>query len=147
MSTCRVTRAGTSSARRLCAVPGRRFGLRERVALAADVERLFVRDVDLLAADEVGSPLAERIARVVEEAATRHPELLVGVGVGNAGLLDPEDLLVRALRLTGDRLRGVREGLGEIVSYLEFELNNHPRIEDPAHFLEAVEALRAKIED
>lgn len=44
-------------------LPGRRFGLRERAALAADVETLFVRDVDLLAADEVRSPLAERIAR------------------------------------------------------------------------------------
>jgi predicted nucleotidyltransferase len=44
-------------------LPGRRFGLRERAALAADVETLFVRDVDLLAADEVRPPLAERIAR------------------------------------------------------------------------------------
>jgi len=88
----------------------------------------------------------DRISRVVEEAASRHPELLVGISVRSGGLLDPEDLLVRALRLTGDRLRAVREGLGEIVSYLEFELNNHPRIEDPVHFLEAVGALRAKLE-
>jgi predicted nucleotidyltransferase len=44
-------------------LPGRRFGLRERAALAADVETLFVRDVDLLAADEVRPPLTERIAR------------------------------------------------------------------------------------
>jgi predicted nucleotidyltransferase len=43
-------------------LPGRRFGLRERAALAADAETLFGRDVDLLAADEVRSPLAERIA-------------------------------------------------------------------------------------
>jgi predicted nucleotidyltransferase len=44
-------------------LPGRRFGLRERAALAADAETLFGRDVDLLAADEVRPPLAERIAR------------------------------------------------------------------------------------
>jgi predicted nucleotidyltransferase/DNA-binding transcriptional ArsR family regulator len=44
-------------------LPGRRFGLRERAALAAAVETLFARDVDLLAADEVPPPLAERIAR------------------------------------------------------------------------------------
>jgi hypothetical protein len=94
-----------------------------------------------------GAPaLAERVARVLDEAAARHAELLFGIGVRTGGLLDPEDLLVRALRLTGDRVGAVREGLGEIVSYLEFELNNHPRIEDPTLFLEAVESLRAKIE-
>jgi uncharacterized protein len=43
--------------------PGRRLGLRERVALAADAEALFGRDVDLLAAGEAPPALAERIER------------------------------------------------------------------------------------
>jgi len=44
-------------------VPGHRLGLRERVALAADAETLFERDVDLVAAGEARPALAERIAR------------------------------------------------------------------------------------
>lgn len=42
---------------------GRRLGLRERVALVADAEALFGRDVDLVAADETAPALAERIER------------------------------------------------------------------------------------
>jgi predicted nucleotidyltransferase len=43
--------------------PGRRFGLRQRVALIADAETLFTRDVDLVSAGEVRPALAARIAR------------------------------------------------------------------------------------
>ena len=42
---------------------GRRLGLRERVALVADAEALFGRDVDLVAAGETAPALAERIER------------------------------------------------------------------------------------
>ena len=44
-------------------IPGRRLGLRQRAALAADAETLFGRDIDLVAAGEVRPALAERIAR------------------------------------------------------------------------------------
>lgn len=44
-------------------LPGHRFGLRQRAALVADVETLFERDVDLVAAGEARPALAERIAR------------------------------------------------------------------------------------
>jgi hypothetical protein len=43
--------------------PGRRLGLRERVALVADAEALFGRDVDLVAVGEVPPALGERIER------------------------------------------------------------------------------------
>jgi uncharacterized protein len=43
--------------------PGRPFGLRQRAALVADAERLFGRDVDLVAAGEAAPELAARIAR------------------------------------------------------------------------------------
>ena len=52
-------------------------------------------------------------------------------------------MVERALRFPGDREREVGLALGEIVSYLEFELVNHPRIEEPEQFLEAIEQLRA----
>jgi hypothetical protein len=90
--------------------------------------------------------VTERIRAVVSEAAARHQEILAELQVARGGMLDPEDVLSRALRLPGDRLARVSDALGELVTYLEFELNNHPRIEDAESFLEAVEELRAKIE-
>jgi hypothetical protein len=39
----------------------------------------------------------------------------------------------------------VDQALGEIVAYLEFELQNHPGIDDADPFLEAVEPLRAML--
>jgi len=90
--------------------------------------------------------VAHRVQNVVSEAAARHPELLAGLCVAAGGLLDPEEVTRRAVRLPRDRVGAVRRALGELISYLEFELMNHPRIEDPDVFLDAVESLRAKIE-
>ena len=83
--------------------------------------------------------------RILEESASRGRKLLEGVHVGAQGTLDPEALAHRALRLPGDRVREVDEALGELVAYLEFELKNHPQIEDCAPFLEAVDPLRAML--
>jgi hypothetical protein len=91
--------------------------------------------------DEVGA----RLGRVVEEAAARHPELLAGLAVAPGGMLDPEEILQRSLRQTTERSRGVCDALGELVAYLEFELMNHPKIEDAEMFLEAVEGLRQQL--
>lgn len=116
--------------------------------------RGFVTDhVKLLA--ELAAPLvavdgmedvARRIAAVVTDTAERHPELLAGIAIGRGGLLDPEEITHRALRLPGARVRSVAAALGELVAYLEFDLRNHPRIDEPDDFLSAVEGLRAKLE-
>ena len=60
-------------------------------------------------------------------------------------MLDPDELIERSLRLPGNRAARAGEALGELVAYLEFELMNHPRIDDPQQFLEALEPLRARI--
>lgn len=86
-----------------------------------------------------------RLERVVEEGAQRFPELLKGLEVGPGGVIDPEPVIERALGFPGDREREVRLALGELISYLEFELANHPRIEDPEIFLEAIQQLRAEL--
>ena len=65
--------------------------------------------------------------------------------VGPAGVLAPDELTERALRIPGDRERKVRFALGELVSYLEFELLNHPKINEPEEFLEGVEELRGRL--
>ena len=63
--------------------------------------------------------------------------------MGQGGSLDPDILIDRALAYPGEREREVRLALGELVSYLEFELMNHPSIDRPDEFLEGLEGLRS----
>jgi hypothetical protein len=84
-----------------------------------------------------------RLERVIEEASGRFPELFMGLGVGPGGILEPERVVERAVRFPGDREREVSLALGELISYLEFELVNHPKIDDPDQFLEGIDQLRA----
>jgi hypothetical protein len=89
--------------------------------------------------------VAERLNRVREESAASGRRLLDGIEFNGHAALDPDAVEHRALRLPGDRVREVDEALGEIVAYLEFELKNHPRIDDSTPFLEAVDPLRAML--
>ena len=92
---------------------------------------------------EGAEALRARLAQVVAESAERHP-LLAGLDFAG-GVLDPEAVCQRALRFPGDRRRAVRAALGELVSYLEFELLNHPRIADAQGYLEDLDKLRAAL--
>jgi len=103
--------------------------------------------------DELAAPLvalegatvvSERLNRVLQEGVARHG-LLDGIGFGPQASLDPTVIEHRALRLPGDRVRQIDEALGELVAYLEFELKNHPQIDDSGAFLEAVAPLRAML--
>ncbi len=87
-----------------------------------------------------------RVESLLLDTAGRYPDLLTGLSIGPGGDIDPEELLQRALRLPGEREGYVRAALGEIVAYLEFELRNHPRIDDPDIYLDALEDLRAKLD-
>jgi hypothetical protein len=98
-----------------------------------------------IVAVEGGEKLRERLAKVVAEASVRYPELLTDLPVGFGGAIDPERLMERAVRFPGEREREVRLALGELVSYLEFELLNHPQISDPEEFIEGLEPLRANL--
>jgi hypothetical protein len=95
-----------------------------------------------IVAVEGSDGLRLRLERVIEEGARRFPELLSGLEVGPGGSLDPERVIERALRFPGDREREVALAFGELISYLEFELVNHPHIPDPEEWLAGVEALR-----
>ncbi len=124
---------------------------RERLAVAldvptlADAETLIAELTTPIVAVEGGEGLRMRLERVVQEVSRRTPELLEGVEVGPAGVLAPDELTERALRIPGDRERKVRFALGELISYLEFELLNHPKISEPEVFLEGVEELRRRL--
>lgn len=89
--------------------------------------------------------IRERLTQVTEEAARRYPVLLSKLRIGPGGSLDPEELVARALRFPGERAREVRLALGELVSYLEFDLLNHPKVSEPEQFLEAIEDLRSSL--
>ncbi|MCG8587715.1 MAG: DUF4388 domain-containing protein [Proteobacteria bacterium] len=99
-----------------------------------------------IVAEEGTEPLDERVARVLEDTAERHSELLDELHFGPGVVLDPDELVSRALRLPRERVRHVCLALGELVAYLEFELKNHPRVEDADRYLEAVEPLRAQLD-
>ena len=99
-----------------------------------------------LVATDGAEAVRERMTTVLEDAGSRYPELLGGVTLGYGGNIDPDEIVRRSLKITGDRERYVRMALGELVTYLEFELRNHPRIEDAETYLDAVEGLRAKLD-
>jgi len=84
----------------------------------------------------------ERLARVMEEITARFPALLSGVHIGSGASLDPELLIERARKLPGDREALLDAALGELVAYLEFEIKNHPRVDDPDALLAELGPLR-----
>jgi hypothetical protein len=98
-----------------------------------------------LVALDGGEAVAERLNRIREESAGDGRSLLAGVQFNAYAAIDPVELERCALGLSGDRMRGIEDALGEIVTYLEFELRNHPQIDDSSPFLEAVEPLRAML--
>ncbi len=98
-----------------------------------------------IVAVEGAEGIRDRIQRITDDAAERYPELLSDLVVGQGGSLDPDVLIKRALAYPGEREREVRLALGELVSYLEFELMNHPNIDRPDEFLEGVEDLRSQL--
>ncbi len=116
--------------------------VREAVTLHGKL--IFELSAPLVALDG-GELVAERLNRVREESAASGRTLLDGIQFNSFAALDPTQLEHRALRLPGDRVREVDEALGEIVAYLEFELKNHPQIDDCSPFLEAVHPLRAML--
>ena len=116
--------------------------VREAVTLHGKL--IFELSAPLVALDG-GELVAERLNRVREESAASGRTLLDGIQFNTFAALDPTQLEHRALRLPGDRVREVDEALGEIVAYLEFELKNHPQIDDCSPFLEAVDPLRAML--
>ena len=69
---------------------------------------------------------------------------LTGISLSAAGSLDPEVLLSRALKLPGDREEQLIGALGELLAYLEFEIKNHPAIDEPDELLAGLEPLRRR---
>lgn len=86
--------------------------------------------------------IRDRLGRIVDEAAGRFPALLSGLTLFSESGPDPEPLIDRALKLPGNREEQVTMALGELVSYLEFEIKNHPGIENPDAILAGLAEVR-----
>ena len=95
-----------------------------------------VRDADRNAS------IDERLGRVLEDATARFGALLSGLRLGPGGSLDPERIAERVAKLPGDRGATLAAALGELIAYLEFEVMNHPQIEDPESVLRECAPLR-----
>jgi hypothetical protein len=137
MGALRVVRGGV-----IADAPGAEAALRECVRSHV---RLLAELTAPVVAMEGAEPVRLRLVEVAREAAERHPQLLAGLEFGPGGTLDPEVVIERALCFPGDREREVRAALGELVSYTEFELLNHPKVKNAEEFLEALEPLRAEL--
>jgi hypothetical protein len=124
------------------AAPSDEEAVRECVLLHAKLLTEFTAPI---VAVEGEAGIRNRLQRIMVDAAQRYPDLLSDLTVGPGGVLDPDILIARALAYPGEREREVRLALGELVSYLEFELMNHPGIDRPDEFLEGLEHLRSQL--
>ena len=84
----------------------------------------------------------ERLVRLLDDATARFPALLTGVRLGAGGALDPEELAARAAKLSSDPAGCLAAAIGEFVAYLEFEIMNHPQIDEPEVLLRELAPLR-----
>ena len=83
-----------------------------------------------------------RLARELHEVAGRFPALLAGTELAPSGGIDASLLGERAALLPDEGGEVLASALGELDSYLEFELMNHPNVADPGALLRSLEPLR-----
>lgn len=121
---------------------------REEAELQELVERhaklIFELAAPLIALDGPRA-VADRLNRILEESVVGEAPLLGVLRLGDTATLDPARVIEEARSLPGDRITALEEPLSEMAAYLEFELKNHPGIEDADAFLEAVGPLRAML--
>ena len=107
----------------------------------AQVKRVAELAAHVAEAEADGEGVRERLNRVLDDATGRYPALLTGIELGPGASLDAEVLVDRALHLPGPREEQLAGALGELLAYLEFEVKNHPGLEDPDAILERVRQL------
>jgi hypothetical protein len=119
-------------------------------ALRARVEA-FAKLVDTIrgaiAQAEGDRAIDARLTRQLNELATRFPALLADLSLTASGGIDVEQWAERASRLPDSAEEVVTAVLSEIVTYLEFELVNHPKLKDAEGFLAGLGPLRRAISD
>ncbi len=114
-------------------------------SLVTDYVKLLGELVLPVVALEGASGIQERLGEVLADTAEHHPELLDGVELNEMAMINPEAVIDRALQIDGGAEETIDLAMGELISYLEFEVKNHPAIPDPEMILEGISDLRAKI--
>lgn len=125
-------------------VRGREPAEQLRVHVEESVRALGVLIAPIVEAEGEAAP-RERLAKAIEEVATRYPGLLVGIVPGAGARLDAEVIVARALDLPEGSSRDVHDALAALLDYLEFELKNHPGVVKADAVLDAVAPLRASL--
>jgi hypothetical protein len=113
--------------------------------LVTEYSKLLGELVMPIVALEGGEGIRIRMTDVLADTARNHAALLGGISVGPCGMLNPEPIIERALKMGGDREEIIAVAMGELVAYLEFELKNHPSISSAEAILDGICDLRAKI--
>jgi len=117
-------------------------------AIRAKVEA-FAKLIDTMrsaiAAAEGDRAVDERIGRQLRELSGRYPALLADLAHADSGAIAADLLAERASRLPGAGEDALISALGELVTYLEFEVINHPKLADAQAFLANLEPLRRVI--
>jgi len=114
-------------------------------ALGARAEaftKLIAAMTDALARADGDRSVDARLARELHDVAARFPALLAGFELSEGGALDAQDLAERAAHVPEGGEDALAAALGELVTYLEFELMNHPQIGDSAALLAGLGVLR-----
>ncbi len=114
-------------------------------SLVTDYVKLLGELVLPVVALEGASGIQERLGEVLADTAEHHPELLEGVELNEMAMINPEAVIERALQIDGGAEEIIDLAMSELISYLEFEVKNHPAIPDPEMILEGISDLRAKI--
>jgi hypothetical protein len=115
-----------------------------RTLVEETVQLLTALVAPIVAAEGDAAP-RERLAKAIEEAATRYPRLLAGISPGTGATLDPAILIERALALPAECAHEVPLALGALGDYLEFELKNHPGVANADAVFDSIAPLRAKL--
>jgi hypothetical protein len=113
------------------------------VARAEALVKLITAMAAEISAADCDRSVRSRLARELHDVAGRFPALLAGIEIAEDGeALEAGALAERASRLPDEGGEMLAAALGEMVTYLEFELMNHPKVADPAGFLRGLAPLR-----
>jgi hypothetical protein len=113
------------------------------VARAEALVKLITAMAAEISAADCDRSVRSRLARELHDVAGRFPALLAGIEIAEDGeALEAGALAERASRLPDEGGDVLAAALGEMVTYLEFELMNHPKVADPAGFLRGLAPLR-----
>jgi hypothetical protein len=113
------------------------------VARAEALVKLITAMAAEISAADCDRSVRSRLARELHDVAGRFPALLAGIEIAEDGeALEAIALAERASRLPDEGGDVLAAALGEMVTYLEFELMNHPKVADPAGFLRGLAPLR-----